>query len=136
MPNCSKPLIAGANEEVALSGTLRKRFVWGPPNFGERPNTDKKLVVWVVHLDFPRHAIAPDYTTGHPNKFVVRTIQIRRRLGTAYGYEEFERRHVVVRGKILAQLEYDDVMPIIVDPTTVSLGGKVGCNGRALSPKI
>jgi hypothetical protein len=44
---------AGIAEEVTVSGLLSQRTIWGPPNFGENPTTDSRIIVWIVRLDSP-----------------------------------------------------------------------------------
>jgi hypothetical protein len=40
-------------EEVTLSGELIERTYWGPPNWGEHPDTDRLEDAWLLVLDRP-----------------------------------------------------------------------------------
>jgi hypothetical protein len=40
-------------QEVTLSGELIERTYWGPPNWGEHPDTDRLEDAWLLILDRP-----------------------------------------------------------------------------------
>jgi len=49
-----------------LSGTLRKEWFWGPPNFGENPKTDRHNQDFVLLLDYP--LLSKNYPYGQSRK--------------------------------------------------------------------
>jgi hypothetical protein len=40
-------------ETIELSGVLHRKVFWGPPNFGENPETDSKFALWIISLSKP-----------------------------------------------------------------------------------
>lgn len=47
---CVQPLYVAGGEVVTLVGILNRTKEWGPPNFGESPQTDAKIEMWSVAL--------------------------------------------------------------------------------------
>lgn len=121
--------VAGSQKDVIISGQLTRKVIWGPPNFGENPKTDAKVGVWILKLDFPI-SVLTGTDIGMPQKRIVaKEVQIRRRLATAQGYDEYLGRHVVVTGRLESQVEYDDVTPVVINVTVVRTGNSVRCSG-------
>jgi hypothetical protein len=133
---CKKLFSADGQTIVKLSGHLINREVWGPPNFGEHPDKDEKISVWIIELDQPVIVEINADIGLKPEKITVGEIQIKRRLGSAHGYDDFLRAHVVVTGNLQTQTEYDDTTPVVLDSEVVRLGGKIGCDGSESPPKI
>lgn len=51
---CSDDTVdADQSVETVLHGILRSKVIWGPPNFGETPNSDRKEIVWYIILEDP-----------------------------------------------------------------------------------
>lgn len=46
-------------EVVMLRGELRREERWGPPNYGETPDQDAKMAVWLLRLPEPITAGTP-----------------------------------------------------------------------------
>lgn len=40
-------------QTVELSGVLHHQVHWGPPNFGENPDTDSTFIAWIISLSKP-----------------------------------------------------------------------------------
>jgi hypothetical protein len=40
-------------ETIELSGVLHRKVFWGPPNFGDEPETDSKFALWIISLRKP-----------------------------------------------------------------------------------
>jgi hypothetical protein len=40
-------------EAIELSGVLHRKTFWGPPNFGDNPETDSKFALWIISLRKP-----------------------------------------------------------------------------------
>lgn len=38
---------------IELSGVLHRQVRWGPPNFGENPETDSTFIAWIISLGEP-----------------------------------------------------------------------------------
>lgn len=51
-PQSPQPLSYGP-AKVELIGTLLVKQEYGPPNFGENPDTDQKVQIYVLHLSVP-----------------------------------------------------------------------------------
>ncbi|TNE61559.1 MAG: hypothetical protein EP335_15475 [Alphaproteobacteria bacterium] len=69
-----------ATEQVTLRGQLQRLQSFGPPNYGENPESDKKLTLFILSLGHPVGDDAPfldasPYGTGTEVQLV---------LGTAY----------------------------------------------------
>jgi hypothetical protein len=50
--SCANGVLANG-ETIELSGVLHRQIHWGPPNFGEDPETDSKFVAWIIALSKP-----------------------------------------------------------------------------------
>lgn len=46
------PAVPTGPTQLALSGRLVQRLIWGPPNFGENPKTDRRYAIWVLKLRY------------------------------------------------------------------------------------
>jgi hypothetical protein len=40
-------------ESIELSGVLHRQVRWGPPNFGDNPETDSTFIAWIISLSEP-----------------------------------------------------------------------------------
>ena len=40
-------------ESIELSGVLHRQIRWGPPNYGENPETDSTFIAWIISLSKP-----------------------------------------------------------------------------------
>lgn len=61
------PVLRTGTTQIAIEGTLIQRVIWGPPNFGERPKTDRRYPIWILRLNYPVPVWI--YVQSEPNKF-------------------------------------------------------------------
>ena len=59
-----------------IEGTLITRMYYGPPNYGENPDTDAKQYPFILQLDDPIDVIAQEGDTHNSNIFEVIEIQV------------------------------------------------------------
>jgi hypothetical protein len=88
-------LNADSKSPTTLFGTIRGVGVWGPPNFGEHPETDRWDVVWVLDLDGQTFVNIGAETTGQIHR--TREVQL---LSPKLPFEDFEGVHVRVEGTL------------------------------------
>jgi hypothetical protein len=50
--SCANGVLANG-ETVELSGVLHHQVHWGPPNFGDEPETDSTFIAWIISLSKP-----------------------------------------------------------------------------------
>ena len=87
-------------QTIAISGTLHKEIHWGPPNFGENPNTDSKYSAWILHVDVPFKAVQ-DSKTGSGKEVDVSDIQLE--LSDTFSAAQIatlEEKHIAVEGRL------------------------------------
>lgn len=59
-----------------IEGTLITRMYYGPPNYGENPDTDAKQYPFILKLDNPIDVIAKENDTHNSDVFGVTEIQV------------------------------------------------------------
>lgn len=59
-----------------IEGKLITRMYYGPPNYGENPDTDAKQYPFILQLDNPIHVIALEDDGVNSDKFEVTEIQV------------------------------------------------------------
>jgi hypothetical protein len=63
---CAAPIRTGGTDVVTLAGHLSRQFFWGPPNFGENPKTDSKVLIWTLSLTYPVPVeVNHEFSAGH-----------------------------------------------------------------------
>ena len=67
-----------------IEGTLITRMYYGPPNYGENPDTDAKQYPFILQLDDPIDVIAQEGDTHNSNIFEVTEIQVVPKIGRAW----------------------------------------------------
>ena len=132
---CSVPLPRdGATLEI--SGVLHSVAEWGPPNFGEHPETDSRWTAWIIDLPTPL-TIAGGVTVRGKLWKSVSQIQIKM---LAHVHEEsdnellspYEGKLIVVTGKLFSATAMSDVTPEEIDGEHVRLADHATC--RVLDP--
>ena len=48
---CGRAIRTGP-DEIVLEGQLNQKLIWGPPNFGENPKTDRRYAIWLLSLRY------------------------------------------------------------------------------------
>jgi len=98
---------------LSLSGILHRQLFWGSPNFGEHPETDKRYLGWILHLDSPLRVLeGPDSSDGDSE---LRDIQIRIEYGSPLNknMERLVMRHIVITGNVLVAVLPSDNTPVV-----------------------
>jgi hypothetical protein len=127
---CGPPLSTQGHLPVSLSGHLVKKTVWGPPNFGETPNEDKRYTVWMLELDYVTPMIA-DVDEGGPGRTVVLSlVQLLGAEASPNRYDDFLNRHVLVTGELWTGDTPLANTPVTLNPTAVKITGDLQCDGR------
>lgn len=72
---CAKPPLTGGANVAVVSGVLHKEEHWGPPNFGEKPETDSKFHAFVLELDHPL-SVTEDKEFGSGKTSEVKKLQL------------------------------------------------------------
>jgi len=122
----------GATLEIA--GVLHSVEKWGPPNFGEQPETDSRWTAWIIGLPAPLPISGGAKFAGKLWP-AVSEIQIKMLLHVGSDnalLSPYEGRLVVVTGKLFEASVISDVTPEVIDgehvgptdhPTCRVLGG-------------
>jgi len=124
---CRMTITSGEDPDALISGMVVERKVWGPPNFGEHPKTDKRYRVWIVALDNPIR-VTIDNESGHqPETLVAREIQIRGGILAVPDYSGLTGKHLVVRGQLDGQVWETDHTRIVIEAKDVAPGPAIHC---------
>lgn len=91
------PCLAVGN--VKLTGTLLVKSYFGPPNFGENPETDSKETVPVLVLDAPTK-LCTDSESKQPENSDAATTASEFQLLFSFPHKPFVGRVVTVKGRI------------------------------------
>jgi hypothetical protein len=106
-------------ETIELSGVLHRKVFWGPPNFGENPETDSKFALWIISLSKPLVIREPAKIQGI---FPSSVSEIKLFAGTTMFKSKLlrplEGKLVVVTGKLWLGITPGD-SPISIDMKTV-----------------
>ena len=124
---CKFSLSEGTDPDAMISGKLVRRMVWGPPNYGEDPKTDKQYHAWFVVLDEPVRVMTGPDVGAPPELTIAREIQVRWSSPLKDGYSKFGGAHVVVRGKLFTQLFPGDHTPVVIEASTLGSGPAIRC---------
>ena len=112
-------------EEVRLSGDLIERTYWGPPNWGEHPESDRLEDAWIIVLDKPICVLADprfiDNAAEH-NVIVVQIIvdtsgpndDLFRRVSTLVGH------HVTVTGALDHAITGHNRTPVMMEVASIA----------------
>ncbi len=115
---------------ATIFGTLRKRSDFGPPNFGEHPQTDQKVTVWIVHLDFAIPVEVNRELKMTPKVVLADEIQISFSGKVEPLLPRYRNRHVRVSGTLWTQVNWQDFTPVVIAPDTIRIAGKSDCRGE------
>jgi hypothetical protein len=108
-------------ETVELSGFFHSDVIWGPPNFGEEPQTDSQFVAWFIALSEPLVVQGGVEILGNYYSSVSE-IKLSSDF-TAYKDKLLEPllgKLVVVTGKLWRGTVEGDVTPIVIAAKTVT----------------
>jgi hypothetical protein len=133
---CGQVFHTGPSGYAAISGKLIKRSDFGPPNFGEHPETDQKVVIWVVHLDFPIPVEVNRELKMAPKVVHVSDIQIGFSSKVDPILPKYRNRHVRVEGRFWTQVNWQDYTPVVIAGDTIRVAGKTDCHGKEVGAPI
>lgn len=98
-------------QKVKLEGTLKTESKFGPPNYGETPEQDKKLTIFVLNLD--------KKTKIQVNKETVETDQIQCVIDTDTKVTELIGKKVNVEGLLFEQSTGYHFTPVLIDISSI-----------------
>lgn len=108
--------------KVELEGTLLVKDEYGPPNFGENPDSDQKLKIYVLHLSAPvdiKADAAPDSDDPDiDNYFNVKDIQVDFDY-KATGIKSLINKKIKVSGSLHEKIAPGDYMDVVMIVDTV-----------------
>jgi hypothetical protein len=104
---------------IELSGVLHSDVYWGPPNFGENPETDSTFTAWTISLSEPLFIIG-GAQIGDEFEPSVSDIQlgIPLEMVNSEHLRLLDRKLVVATGKLWRGIAQGDVLPIGLDIET------------------
>jgi hypothetical protein len=116
---CTSIPSSNGRDIIRTSGVLHKEIHWGPPNFGENPNTDSKFTAWVLHIDLP-FKVKNNSIDKQKNEIVVKDIQLETsNVITSNKIAEFENKHIIVEGRLWTASTPGDVTDFNIDVTRI-----------------
>jgi len=126
------------NASVTLTGILKTKLAWGPPDFGEHLRTDSRWKAWVLDLDYVIPVAFISY--AKPNviaqRISIKRVQVRGPRESNGGFEEFLNRHVAVEGKLWQPSLPSDIEDVIFDATEIRFTRDVDCRGIEKLQKV
>ncbi len=110
--SCVSPPTIGI-DQIQLSGGLFSEEHWGPPTFGESPESDKKFTVWFVKLDKSVRVKYEKMTEGREID-LVQIYLLDSDIGDKV-LRSLNKMHVVVKGKLVNKISPSDVGSVILN---------------------
>jgi hypothetical protein len=100
---------------IEVSGILSHESRWGPPNFGEKPTSDSKFVVWIVLLKRPLifsilNAAGSNIIISMPRI----QLSVDQTKFDARKLKRFEGQNVIAKGQLWNAITPGDVTPVVV----------------------
>ena len=95
---------------VRLSGVVVYEEHYGPPNFGENPQTDRRVVVPVLHLDRAIRVVS------RPGDSINATIDSVTRVGVVGSFDPqaLSNQHVTLEGTLFERQTADQVTAVMM----------------------
>lgn len=122
-------------EVIEFSGILHSDEQWGPPNFGENPETDSKFTAWIISVN-PPIPIKGGVRFGEETWNTATKIQIS--IGTMGLDRKFlaplDGKMVVATGNLWDATAPADVTPVVLSLAKLETTDKSIC--RVLSPAL
>lgn len=104
---------ADQSVETELHGILRSKVIWGPPNFGETPNSDRKEIVWYIILEEPinfRYEKDREIVSGY-----LKEIRIYfQPVDGSYDLNKYVNLSVKLTGDVWSSSSEGDVTPVVM----------------------
>jgi hypothetical protein len=105
---------------VQLQGTLRLALKYGPPNFGENPETDEKVQVPILELTEPVNVRAdPSSNLNHQSAHGVTKIQLVFSLEGKPAYSDLVNQNVVLTGTLYHAHTANHYTPVLMRVETI-----------------
>jgi hypothetical protein len=116
---------------MEIAGVLHGVVEWGPPNFGEHPESDSRWTAWIIDLPAPL-AISGGVMFGGKLWTTVSQIQIKMLASVHEGSDNalllpYEGKLVAVTGKLFPATVISDVTPVGIDGEHVRLADHPTC---------
>jgi len=117
-PAVSVSLVADAGLQTEICGILRRELRWGPPNFGEKPESDSKFDAWIVNLEKP---VQVDLGAELGKRHVEMLSHIQVTLPTAQQpvLDSLEGTEVFATGRLWTATSQGDVTPAVLAVTKI-----------------
>jgi hypothetical protein len=117
-----------AGDKVTISGVLRSEKEWGPPYWGERPETDLRWTAWIIDTDDVIHLVNAVVVNGQSNKEVSK-VQIKPLFieSQATLLPPLQGRRIVTTGKLWPATTASDVTPMVLFGETISATARTVC---------
>ncbi|HZK33265.1 MAG TPA: DUF4431 domain-containing protein, partial [Tissierellaceae bacterium] len=96
-----------------IEGKLITRLQYGPPNYGENPDTDEKIYPFILQLDEPIDVIALEDDIHNSDKFGVTEIQLAPKCEQIEELKKYKNKPVKIQGTLFEALvgrHYTDVL--------------------------
>lgn len=107
---------------VSLTGTLKQELVYGPPNFGENPESDEKLNYLFLYPDKPLDCVV-DADTSFPGWG--KKLHIEASDEKIASYNSLVNSHVIVKAQLgLANVAEDNTPVILTEVSAVQRADK------------
>ncbi len=97
-------------EGITLKGKVELKTFFGPPNYGENPETDAKEVQALLKLDMPLCTIESVDEQAEKNQNLVTLIP----LGN-FSLKKFSGQHVSVTGSLIHSISGHHHTPVLID---------------------
>jgi hypothetical protein len=115
--DCQFPIEFSEGQVISLVGILNQSKEWGPPNFGENPQSDSKIDVWFL--------APPNDTTfkAHQVELKVDRIQLSRVASVLDEKQlaSMRGRIVQVKGSLSSASSPGDYTSVVILPKTIEL---------------
>jgi hypothetical protein len=114
---------------LEITGVLFSVEKWGPPNFGERPETDARWTAWIIHLSAPLRIAGGARFAGKvwPTVSEIQVKMLLNELSDNALLSPYEGSLVVVKGDLFEASVISDVTPEVIGGEHVALADHATC---------
>lgn len=98
-----------------IEGTLITRMHYGPPNYGENPDTDEKLYPFILELDEAINIIALEDDVNNSDKFGVTEIQLAATKEQIEELKEYKNKRIKIQGTLFEALVGRHFTDVLID---------------------
>lgn len=124
---CAKG-VQSNGQTIEFSGILHQEIRWGPPNFGENPQTDSQFTVWIVSVSNPI-VVQGGVEIGGKSQSSVSEIQLSIDPTTfrADSLQPLVGKLIVATGRLWAGTSQGDVTPVVLGVENVASANQAIC---------